>query len=196
MIMKYFTLISLILIMLLFYACSKAEIIIYDFESGTYENWIVEGDAFKDGPIQPSEEEINNNPEGGRYYSDSFGGDDNSIGTLTSTEFKIERNYINFLIGGGKHQEFYIELLIDDLSVGKSHSLESDENLNLVAWDVKAYNGNSAVIRIVDNAVGGCGHLMVDDIYQSNKNANTVITNYQLSYDINTDIPGLVERTT
>lgn len=180
--MRKIVIMSLSCIAFLFCACSQGDIMIDDFESGTFDKWTVEGDAFGDAPVQRSEEEIKRDPESGRYIADSFGGDDNLFGTLISNEFTIERNYINFLIGGGTYKEMYIELVVEGESVAKSHSLTASGTLNRLAWDVKAYKGKPAVIRIVDNVGGGWGHIMVDDIYQSNKSASTIATDYQLSY--------------
>lgn len=168
----------------LLFACSKADIIIDDFESGTFEKWKVEGEAFGDAPTQYPEEKMLDNSASGKYYADSFGGDDNLFGTLISNEFKIERNYINFLIGGGTNHEMYIELIVDGESVKKSHSLAPNEKLDRLSWDVKNYRGKSAYIRIVDQAKGGWGHILVDDIFQSNKNKSTIILDYQLSFDV------------
>lgn len=167
-----------------FFACSQADIIIDDFESGTFEKWKVEGEAFGDSPMQYPEDRIHDNSGSGKYYADSFGGDDSLFGKLTSSEFKIERNYINFLIGGGTHQEMYIELIVDGKSVKRSHSLASNDNLDRLSWNVKEYKGKLAQIRIVDQAKGGWGHILVDDIFQSNMNKSTIVTDYQLSFNV------------
>lgn len=181
--MKSFLNISLILAILMLSACSQVDIVIDNFESGNFDKWTVEGDAFGDAPVLRSETEIQQKPEAGKYIADSFGGDDNLFGSLTSNGFMIERDYINFLIGGGTQKEMFIELLIEGESVLKSHSLIASGELNRLTWDVKSYKGKSAVIRIVDNAGGGWGHIIVDDIYQSNKSASTIVTNYQLSFN-------------
>ncbi len=184
--MRKFLIMSLGYFIALFYACSQGDIMIDDFESGTFDKWTVEGDAFGDAPVEWSRE-IGQSTQGGRYVADSFGGNDNLFGTLTSNEFTIERNYINFLIGGGTYEDMYIELLIDGIFVAKSHSLAANETLNRLTWDVKAYKGKSAVIRIVDNSGGGWGHILVDDIYQSDRSESSIATYYQLSFDVNSN---------
>lgn len=168
----------------LFLSCSQKDILIDDFESGTYEKWTVKGNAFGDAPIQRSDEMLQHNNKLGKYYADSFGGNDSLFGTLTSEEFIIERNFINFLIGGGTQQELYIELVVNGKSTAKSHSLVSNENLNRLAWDVKDYKGKSAFIRIVDSIGGGWGHLLIDDIFQSNTNKSNITTDYQIVFDV------------
>ena len=165
-------------------ACSSGgDILIDDFESGTFDKWTVEGNAFV-SPALRNQEQERENTLGGKYLADSFGGDDNLFGTLTSGEFAIERNYINFLIGGGKSENMYIELLIDGVSVVQSYSLITSGELNWVTWDVKAYKGQKAQIRIVDNESGGWGHFMIDEISQGNKQKSTVVTDYELTFDI------------
>ena len=185
--MKNFLNISLIIVILMLSACSQGDIVIDDFESGTYGKWVVEGDAFGDGPVLRSETDIKQQSEGGRYIADSFGGDDNLFGSLTSSEFTIERDYINFLIGGGTQEEMFIELLVEGVSMAKSHSIIASGELNRLAWDVREYKGKIAIIRIVDEAGGGWGHFMIDDIYQSNKNSSKIIFDYELSYVADSD---------
>src|SRR3954471_22148903 len=87
-----------------FIACQqqRADIIFEDFEGDTYGRWTATGDAFGKGPAHgslPSQMAV----EGfhGKGLVNSFHGGDRSTGTLTSPEFRIERNYISFLIGGG-----------------------------------------------------------------------------------------------
>lgn len=182
--MKKLVYLLFVSITFLFLSCSQKDILIDDFESGTYEKWTVKGNAFGDAPVQRSDEMLQHNNKLGKYYADSFGGNDSLFGTLTSEEFIIERNFINFLIGGGTQQELYIELVVDGKSTAKSHSLVSNENLNRLAWDVKDYKGKSAFIRIVDSIGGGWGHLLIDDIFQSNTNKSNITTDYQIVFDV------------
>ena len=50
----------------LFFACSQTDIIIDDFESGIFEKWKVEGEAFGDAPKQYPEEKMHDNSGKGR----------------------------------------------------------------------------------------------------------------------------------
>ena len=151
-------------------SCStKSDIIIDDFESGTYAKWTVDGNAFGEVPASGSYAG-QQNVEGydGKFLANSFNEGDDSRGTLTSQEFIIERDYINFLIGGGMHQDTYIELIINDKSICKSRTVVETETLQWMTWDVKQYSGQKAIIRIVDNQRGGWGHILIDQIIQSN----------------------------
>lgn len=166
--------------------CSSGDIIIDDFESGTYEKWVVEGDAFSGTPMTgayPGQQEVKGFEK--NYFVNSFFHGDISIGTLTSQEFKIERNYINFLLGGGKSKETYVELIVDDQNIYKNSPLEESETLQWMTWDVKKYKGQNAIIRIVDNNSLGWGHILVDQIVMSDTERSSKITNHEITFKAN-----------
>ena len=82
------------------------DILIADFEGETYGAWLTTGEAFGPGPARgplPGQMPV----EGfkGQGLVNSFYKGDGTIGTLTSPEFKIERRFIGFLIGGGRDSE-------------------------------------------------------------------------------------------
>ena len=175
-----------IAVLALMTACQHQEddLIIEDFESGTYANWTVEGDAFGATPATGSY--TGQQPVigfEGKRLANSFNNGDDSRGTLTSKEFTIERNYINFLIGGGTNPDTYIELLVDGKSVLKSHSLFETETLQWLTWDVKAYKNKKATIRIADNQRGGWGHILIDQIEQGNKQKSVFMTEYTRTFE-------------
>ena len=91
------------------------DILIADFEGETFRDWKVTGTAFGPGPARgtlPNQMPVTGFL--GKGLANSYHGGDDSTGTLTSPEFKIERPYINFLIGGGKYPgETCINLLHD-----------------------------------------------------------------------------------
>ena len=78
--------------------------VLEDFEGSSFAPWTTTGTAFGDGPT------AGNAPgQGGvaGYLGDrlanSFHGGDSSRGTLTSPEFQVSDDYLNFLVGGGNH---------------------------------------------------------------------------------------------
>ncbi|MFE2985001.1 GH32 C-terminal domain-containing protein [Streptomyces sp. NPDC059262] len=153
--------------------------VLADFEGGTYGDWTTTGDAF--GPA-PATGTLPNQIQVSGWLGDglvnSFLNGDATTGTLTSPEFTIDKDYINFLIGGGNHptgsdDATAIELLVDGKTV-RSTTGNDDEALNWASWDVKDLVGKKAQIRIVDGNTGGWGHLNVDHIVISDTRAQPV----------------------
>ncbi|KAB2640985.1 MAG: hypothetical protein DVB25_03320, partial [Verrucomicrobia bacterium] len=101
--------------------CGAAEpIVIADFEGADFGNWKVTGDAFGAGPVHgglpnPWRANLTKPVDGfkGRGFASSYHLGEEGTGTLTSPEFKIERKYISFLIGGNKDLDASMNLLID-----------------------------------------------------------------------------------
>ncbi len=94
-------------------------------------------------------------------------GDDNT-GTLTSGAFTIDKDYVSMLVGGGKRdaasgQTLQVELVVDGAVVDTA-SGENDGALNWKSWDVSAYQGKQASIRVNDQATGGWGHMTLDNV--------------------------------
>jgi fructan beta-fructosidase len=149
-------------------AWAADDIVIADFEGTDYGSWVATGTAFGTGPAHGG--------IGGQQGVDGFQGkglvntfldQDKSTGTLTSPKFKVERNFISFLIGGGHHPGWTcIDLQVDGKVVATATGSNS-EHLDWETWNVRKLKGQPATIRIVDNATGGWGHICVDQIIQS-----------------------------
>jgi len=143
------------------------DILIADFEGTNYNAWIVTGTAFGSGPAHGK---ICNQQEVTGYLGNglvnTFNGGDGPIGTLTSPEFKIERSFISFYIGGGTHDGQTCINLIVNGKVERTATGSNNERLELSEWNVSPLKGQSAKIQIVDNATGGWGHLNIDQIIQ------------------------------
>ena len=143
------------------------DILVEDFEGADYGAWKIEGNAFGAAPAKGTIGGQNPvNGFKGKGLVNTFLDGDLSKGTLTSPEFKIERKYITFLIGGGIHKNTCLELLVDGKKVAAS-SGGNDELLVQDSFDVSKYAGKMAQLRIVDNNQGGWGHVNVDHIVQS-----------------------------
>src|SRR5580658_2557539 len=95
-------------------AHAQNDILIADFEGKDYGDWKTTGTAFGPGPAQgPLPGQMAVTGYLGHGLVNSFYGGDAATGTLTSPQFKIERKYLNFLIGGGMHPgETCINLLL------------------------------------------------------------------------------------
>jgi levanase len=153
--------------------------VIADFEGGTYGDWTTTGDAFGTTPATgtlPNQMEVSGFLGSG--LADSFLNGDSTTGTLTSPEFTIDKDYVNFLIGGGNHpadsdNPTAVELLVDG-KVVRSTTAQDGEALNWASWDVRDLAGKKAQIKIVDDNTSGWGHLNVDHIMLSDTQAQPV----------------------
>src|SRR5579872_4174873 len=164
---------SLSLLILLFVspviAADRQDILIADFEGETYgEGWKTTGTAFGKAPAKgtlPNQMPVTGYL--GKGLVNSYLGGDASTGTLTSPAFKIERKYLNFLVGGGKFPgKTCVNLLVAGKVVrtatGPNDKPGGSENLDWHTWDVGEFEGKEGVIQIVDDATGGWGHINAD----------------------------------
>lgn len=162
-----------LLISMLSHSANADDILIADFEGDTYESWTVTGEAFGPGPSKgtlPGQMHVDGFL--GKALVNSFFQGDNSVGTLTSPEFRIERKFITFFIGGAKNPEkLALQLMIDGKVVrsatGPNDKPGGSEALEVDSWDVSEFSGKTARLRIVDQAQGGWGHINVDHIVQT-----------------------------
>jgi uncharacterized protein (DUF608 family) len=140
-------------------------IVFADFEGTDYGTWKVEGEAFGVAPSKGTEP--TQNPVTGfqgHGLVNSYRGSDALTGKLTSPPFKVERRFVNFLIGGGSHpNETCVNLVIDGKVVASATG-RNDERLAWAYFDVAAHYGKQATLEIVDSRKDGWGHVNVDQI--------------------------------
>ena len=165
---------------------SQPDIVIEAFESATLTGWTIEGEAFGKGTAEGSlERQMEVTGYEGNRLANSFHGGDNATGTMTSPEFKIERNFINFLVGGARNDDVYIELVINGKSEYLTRSIIENSALNWMSWNVKKFKGENAVIRIADNsAARRWGHILIDQIVQSASEKIDIISDYKIPLKI------------
>jgi len=154
-------------------AVETGDLVVADFEGDTWAPWKASGDAFGKAPANgalPGQMPVDGFL-GARLANGYHGGDD-ATGTLESPPFKIEREHLNFLIGGGKFPgETCIDLLLEGKTVrtatGRNDRPGGSERLEWESWDVTDLRGKTVSLRIVDQRKGTWGHLTVDHIVQS-----------------------------
>ena len=148
------------------------DLLIADFEGDTYAPWQVTGDAFGTAPAKGTlSGQMHVEGFKGKGLVNSFFKGDDSTGSLASPEFRIERKFIAFLIGGGKSDKLALQLLVDGKVVrsatGPNEKQGGSESLAWESWDVAEFSGKMATLRIIDDAKGGWGHINVDHIVQT-----------------------------
>ncbi|OLZ74394.1 glycosyl hydrolase family 32 [Streptomyces sp. IMTB 2501] len=171
--------------------------VLADFEGGTYGEWTTTGDAFGTAPATgtlPDQQEVSGFLGSGLVNTYLNG--DSTTGTLTSPEFTIDKDYVDFLVGGGHHPAGYdnptaVELLVDG-KVVRSATGQDAEALNWASWDVRDLAGHKARIRIVDDNTGSWGHINVDQITLSDTQAQPV----SRETSVNLLVDGKVVRST
>ncbi|MFJ8104813.1 GH32 C-terminal domain-containing protein [Streptomyces sp. NPDC096132] len=78
--------------------------VMQDFESGSFGDWTATGDAFGSAPATGAVDwQSQVTGFEGKAFANSFHGGDAATGTLTSPEFTVAGDYINFKVGGGNH---------------------------------------------------------------------------------------------
>jgi len=142
-------------------------IMLADFEGNDFGGWQVTGECFGSGPAHgPVGDQGEVKGFEGKGFLNTYHGGNEAEGIMTSPEFVIERDYLNFLIGGGDTGETSFELLVDGKTV-RSVTGRNEERLRWRDWDVRSFRGKRARIRIVDTKSGDWGHLNIDSIMLS-----------------------------
>jgi fructan beta-fructosidase len=154
------------------------DIQINTFEATTFGAWTVTGTAFGSGPATGG---VNGQPSVtgflGARFANSFHGGDSSTGTVTSTPFTIQRNYIRFLIGGGNQRgKTCLNLIVNGQVVRTAVAMGDAEALTGLQWNVSSLIGSNATVQLVDAATGGWGHVNVDQILMTDTSLGSVVT--------------------
>lgn len=137
---------------------------------GQWAEWSATGAAFVHGPTPASEFgrlEIAGARSETIISSENNG--DREEGRLLSKLFKIERDYISFVIGGGDYERHCCFNLIVDGKVVKSATGRNSDSLTAQSWDVRKWAGKEARLEVVDEATGNWGHINVDHIQQTDQ---------------------------
>src|SRR6185436_16694981 len=141
----------------------------FDFEDGTLKDWTAVGQAFAKQPIKGDtvykRRQDMHSQHQGDYWIGSFEiGSDAPTGTLTSVSFKVTHTWASFLVGGGSHPETYVELLLKEgeKRIYRANGDDS-ENMERAVVSLAPYLGKEIFIRLVDQHIGGWGHINFDD---------------------------------
>lgn len=110
----------------------------------------------------------------GKQLLNSFErGGDGLMGIIQSPEFKIDKRYLKFLVGGGNQADRTSVNLVVDGKIVQTAVGNMSETLNEAIWDLKAYQGKKASIKVIDLDVHPWGHILADQfVLTNNKEEN------------------------
>ncbi len=176
-----------------------------DFETGDLTDWEKEGTAFDFQPTWGDNPTARNRNQPSQHQGDWWLGlfekypgkekakalgvnpgatqGDGPQGTLTSMEFKIIGETMNFLIGGGFHpwiddqNPCCVNLEIDgevERTATGTPVNGGNESMTRQEWDVAEFKGKTAKLVVVDNNSGGWGHPNFDDVHQADADGENI----------------------
>jgi hypothetical protein len=135
---------------------TESMIVLDDFESGSWGDWTVEGNAFGSQPFTGTKApQVLLGRKGEGAVNSWAAGGDGATGKLTSKPFEISRPIIGFLLGGGKEIEgaaLGVRLEVDGQVVRRATGRNSDA-MEWVNWDVSELLGKTG--RIIKAAFTG-----------------------------------------
>jgi hypothetical protein len=150
----------------------RPDVLVEDWSSGSYGNWVATGTAFGDKPRRVSDlpSYMGSVDAGTEFVVNSHqnrnGEDvvvaDQHVGTLTSPAFTATHGYINIRVGGGSGCRVFV--------LGHPELAISGDNSNRMvckAIPIAKLRGKSIQLVIEDNVRGGWGQIGVGEIYQS-----------------------------
>lgn len=149
---------------------NEETVVFADFENTNYPSgWSISTNPPFFGPVSLADITQSPTPTGftGSRFVNTYKGNQATM-TLVSTPFLISKNFIRLRVGGGNYiNETYVGLFINGVRILAETGTNSG-TLTQRTWDVSAYIGQHAEIRIVDNSTGGWGFIMCDEIIFSN----------------------------
>ncbi len=154
------------------------------WEKPTYEGWVVEGTAFGKGPVSKSQVPDYQGDVGGigdRLVNShatapgkSVGEKDAATGKLTSHPFTIERDYLEFWIGGGNHTGKTCLNLIVDGKVVRTATGKDSNKMHVETFALSDLLLKEAHIEIVDAESGPWGNIGIGRITQTDKPSTAI----------------------
>jgi hypothetical protein len=159
---------------------TDSDVAIADFEGDSYGDWKVSGwsgDAFT-VPMKASDAlaagilglEGNGLASTRNYENELHAPWGNRVhGVIVSPVFTIERDFINFLVGGGQYHWRVSVNLLDGEQAIRTTTGPGDKHLVWRSWDVSRLKGKTVRIRIFDCCFDESGFILVDHVEQSNR---------------------------
>ena len=150
--------------------------ILFNFESGTWTGWKIEGAAWGRAPVdRPRNGQGQVRHYDGRFFATSMWDNDAATGTATSPDFVVDNAHLAMRLGGGTDKtKLRVELRVDapasdgspGYRIARTASVPepAGELMRDIVWDVSDLRGQTARLVMIDDATGGWGHLDVDEV--------------------------------
>ena len=163
------------------------DLIIEDFEKKRLD-WTFSGDAFAGygggnywHPGRFDRGLLRTRGHRGYAMLKSWGHDgrdvDGRTGRALSHPFKLERNFIRFMMSGGRNPvKLSVNLLVDG-KVVRSASGNNSNQLESVAFEISQFKEKQAQVEVIDQSTDPWGHVCIDDLVQTNDSAEARIAN-------------------
>jgi sucrose-6-phosphate hydrolase SacC (GH32 family) len=147
--------------------------VLFNFEQGI-DDWQMEGNAFVQSPAsQALYRQGAIMGKEGNFFINSFHNEMVSTGRISSPEFTLSHNFINFKIGGGYAPDKESVNLLVNGRVVRSETGRNSNNLQWASWNVSELRGQKAHIQIVDDLTDGYGCIYADYFVLSDEAAST-----------------------
>ncbi len=140
----------------------------FSFEAEPYPGWSATGDAFQRWPVRnaPPHQQRPQGQNGWFVSSYHPTQRDASVGRLRSAPFLLEGELLVIRVAGGRDPaKLRVELLVDGQPVASTTGNNS-EMFARWSWNIAELKGRLGALRIVDEATGSWGHIMVDEVQQ------------------------------
>ncbi|MGE5234603.1 MAG: hypothetical protein ACM3OB_10880 [Acidobacteriota bacterium] len=135
-----------------------------DFESGSWNGWMVEGQAFGAAPAGgPTRFQGPVGPFGGSFFASSDHPSPGTTGWAVSPEFILPSGRLRLLVGGTNAPDRVGAYLLVDGERRRSAAGSGSDELRPVEWDVPDLVGKKARLELVDDDPNG--YLLVDDLW-------------------------------
>gem|GEM_PF-3191788 len=136
---------------------------VWGFEGGSVHGFVFAGQAWGGGPVEkPLRGQHNFSGYEQRALLDSYHGADEAVGTAEGRPFVIDDDFLGMLLGGGAEPALRVELIVAGEPVLTAQATRRSPTLDPVVLDVRPFKGQVARLRLVDEATGPWGHLLVD----------------------------------
>lgn len=158
--------------------------VLADFEDGVPAGWDAAGDAFADVSegTEPGQSQVSGWTGSHLLNSFTAASGDGATGTLTSAPLTLNRSTLAFQLGGGDHPgDEAVELIVGGRVVDSATGHNS-EQLQWIKWDVSAYSGQSAQLKVVDDLQAGWAHVLLDQVLLTDDTTN-LDNRYSTSFD-------------